>query len=146
MVFNYLNIVPYLAGTSWNLYITFLYVGIAIIAIVIFDALFVNYAFSKRSFSFTWPLIILRYIAMFFVSIGFLPFLDYFVSVLACVTNRQTGVMVHTYFPEIECWTGSHILHAVFAIFAIILFIAISMVFSLTYFEYRSTSNDPTAR
>jgi len=51
-----------------------------------------------------------------------------------------------TLFPETECWTGSHIIHATFAILVSIIFIVIAHVVSLTYFESRSTSNDLAAK
>jgi hypothetical protein len=51
-----------------------------------------------------------------------------------------------TLFPDTQCWAGSHIIHAAFAIIVSVIFIVISMVVSLTYFESRSTSNDLAAK
>ena len=51
-----------------------------------------------------------------------------------------------TLFPEVECWQGAHIIHAVFAIIISIIFILIAFVVSMTYFESRSTSNDLAAK
>jgi len=106
----------------------------------------VNYAFARKKLSFTTPIIILKYIAISFSTVLFLPFMDYFISIVACVTNPFTDKKVHTFFTDEECWTGIHVLHAVFAILGSMLFFVISGVISLTYFEYKSNSNDPTAR
>jgi len=49
-------------------------------------------------------------------------------------------------FRDVKCWEGAHIIHACFAIIVSIIFILISLVVSLTYFESRSTSNDLAAK
>lgn len=51
-----------------------------------------------------------------------------------------------TLYPETECWTGAHIIHAVFAIIVSVIFILISFVVALTYFESRCTSSDLAAK
>jgi len=144
-IFNYFNIVPYLDDTNWDLYIIFFYIGIVVVGIMIIDALYVSYAFSRKRYSFTWPIIILRYIGTLFMTVLYLPFLDYFISVPACVTDKS-GLSVHSFYSEVRCWNGVHILHAIFAILGSILFVATTAVLSLTYFEYKGVSNDPNAR
>lgn len=59
---------------------------------------------------------------------------------LRCTNGKMT------IYPDTECWTGAHIIHASFAIVISIIFIMISTVVSLTYFESRSTSNDLAAK
>ena len=39
-----------------------------------------------------------------------------------------------TLFQDTQCWSGAHIIHAVFAILISVIFVVISMVVSLTYF------------
>ena len=67
-----------------------------------------------------------------------------FTSILSCTTVN--GKTVHSFFNSVECWTGLHILHATFAILISAIFIVISMVVALTYYESKSKSNDPSAR
>ncbi len=145
-IFNYFNIVSYLDDTNWDLYIIFFYIGIVLVAIMVIDALYVSYAFSRKRYSFTWPIIILRYMGTLFMTVLYLPFLDYFMSVPACVEDKNTGLTVHSYYSEQRCWNGVHILHAIFAIFGSIMFVTVTAVLSLTYFEYKGVSNDPNAR
>jgi len=144
-IVNYFNIVTYLDSTSYDLYVTFFYIGIAILGFSIINIVYVNYAFSRKKFSFNWPIMILKYIATLFVTILYLPFLDYFISIVACVKDNG-GNNVHSYFTEVLCWNGMHILHAVFAILGSLIFFCMSIVISLTFFEYKSASNDTTAR
>jgi len=56
------------------------------------------------------------------------------------------GSYRHTIFPEMECWTELHILHGFVACLASLIFLSISIVVALTYFECAGTSNDPSAR
>jgi hypothetical protein len=113
-IVNYVNIAPYIEDTNWELYVTFLYIGIAVVAITILTFFYVSYIFSKKNVSFNWPIVFLKYLATLFITIFYLPFMDYFVSMIACVKNVDE-VSVHSYFTNIECWKGMHILHAVFA-------------------------------
>jgi len=51
-----------------------------------------------------------------------------------------------TLYNTTQCWQGAHIIHAAFAIVISIIFIVISGVVAMTYFESRSTSNDLVAK
>ena len=73
----------------------------AVVCLVILDAFYVSYSFSKKKFAFVWPMQALRTICGLFVTVLFI------VSII---------------------------------------FIVISGVVSLTYFESRSTSNDLAAK
>lgn len=127
------------------MYIIIFYVGLAVVCFAALDIIYVSYSYSKKKFALIWPLQALRALASLFVTILYLPLLDYFFSVLSCVNDRS-GKLVHSIFTEIACWQDMYILHAVLAIVISILFLAISLTISITYFECRSTSGDPNAR
>ncbi|MDR3548415.1 MAG: hypothetical protein P4M11_09165 [Candidatus Pacebacteria bacterium] len=46
-----------------------------------------------------------------------------------------SGVYVHKYYSEIQCWVGLHILHAIMAIVVSVVFIAISLIVTLTFYD-----------
>ena len=121
------------------------YVGIFIVVFVVLDIIYVSYSFSKKKFAFVWPLHVLRILFSLFITIFFLPLFDYFISLLNCVYDSN-GNYVHAYFSNVQCWNGIYILHAVIAIVMSIVFVVICLAVSMTYFECRSTSNDPTSR
>lgn len=121
------------------------YVGLSIVVLVILDIFYVSYSFSKKKFAFVWPLHALRSLCSLFVTILFLPLLDYFMSVLGCIYDLN-GNYVHHIFTEMVCWQGIYIVHAVLSIIISVVFVVISLTVSITYFECRSTSSDPTAR
>ena len=121
------------------------YVTVFIVVFVILDIIYVSYSFAKKKYAFVWPLNALRFLLSLFISILFLPFFNYFASILNCVYDDD-GDYVQIYFPNTLCWSGIYILHAVCSIFLIIIFAFICFSVSITYFERRSTSNDSTSR
>ena len=50
------------------------------------------------------------------------------------------------FFPNFYCWPGQHIIHGTFAVVVSFIFIIISLVVGLTYFDSQSTSHDISAR
>ena len=53
---------------------------------------------------------------------------------ITCFKNAE-GKYVHVYYNEIICWEGFHILHAVMTIVISLLFIVISLIVTLTFYE-----------
>ena len=60
--------------------------------------------------------------------------------------HTEHGHSYLTLFPEFECWHGIHLIHASFSIVVSTIFIIISLIVSLTYFESKSASHDISAR
>jgi len=144
-IFGYFDIVTYMKDTNYSLYITFFYIGLAVVALVYAMSFYVSFLFNRKKAVFSWPVVILKNVLLLFTTIFFLPFFEYFITIPACVENTA-GTTVHTFFSEVECWKNGHIIHGVFAIISAIFFIVVSLTASLTFFEYKNTNNDPTAR
>jgi len=70
--------------------------------------------------------------------------IETFTTMLHC--HAVEGVEVLTLFEDFECWHGMHIIHATFSIVVSSVFIIISLVVALTYFESKSASHDISAR
>lgn len=64
---------------------------------------------------------------------------------LSC-KDGPNGTQVHQYYPEITCWVGLHILHAAFAGVSSLVFIFISLVVTLTFYETKSLTTNAGAR
>ncbi len=151
---NFFQLVSWLAKLDLTTYIVVFYLCIFLVCLVILDIFYVSYSFSRKKFTFVWPLQALRSICPLFVTVLFLPLLgihfplnsnlETFTSILAC--KKKGNMSVHTLFPEFQCWTGLHILHSSFALLVSSLFMMVSIVVALTYYDSQSTSNDPSAR
>ena len=68
-----------------------------------------------------------------------------FLGILECFYNSE-GILAHYRFSTMACWTGMHILHASVAIIASAVFLIISIIVSLTFFETKTSSNSANAR
>lgn len=93
----------------------------------------------------------LRSVCGLLVTVLFIPFLGKdnlnnrtFVETFTAMLRCTNGYM--TLYPTTQCWAGTHIIHATFAILISIIFVLISFGVTLTYFESRSTSNDLAAK
>ena len=78
------------------------------------------------------------------MTVLFLPITQSLLSMLQC--QYSNGVYVHSIYPQIICWQGSHIVHGSLCVVMSVVFIIVCIVVSLTYFESRMLTEDPTAR
>ena len=144
-ILGYFEIASYMEKTNWTTYIVCLYIIFGIVLAVIFGGIFLCYQLSRSQLPHSWLVTILKNALLLFSTIFFLPFFEYFITVTACVKN-DSGESVHSYFSEVTCWQGAHIIHSVFVIVGSILFAGVSLITSFVFFEYKSTSNDATTR
>lgn len=67
-------------------------------------------------------------------------------TMLQC-DNLDDGSSVLRFYPDsLNCWTGIHILHVVCAVTTSVIFIAISFIICITFFETRFSTGNPEAR
>ena len=139
MFLSYFQLVTYLKDSSWTAYITVFYVCVFLVIAVILDIFYISYSFTKKNQAFSWPIYSLRTLLSLMTTILFMPFFDYFMSVLQCETRysdtTKTNVSVHKLFPTVVCWSDVHILHAAMAIIISIVFVILSFLVVLIYFE-----------
>lgn len=64
---------------------------------------------------------------------------------ITCVQDGS-GNYVHSYYHEIICWQGLHILYAIMAIIVSIVFILISLIVTFTFYETKSLTNNAGSR
>lgn len=144
-VFNYVNISTYLPSINYETYMASVYILVFVILLMIIDILYVSYSFQRKRFSAMWPLHILRSGVSLVVTIFFLPITEILISVITCSAN-ESGLYAMTQFPNVACWTGWHIFHAIISQFFNLLFTSICTIAAFTFFEPRMNSGDRTAR
>ncbi len=66
-------------------------------------------------------------------------------SFMSCITN-DAGISVHFMFPEMQCWTGIHFLHAIVGCVTSFFFSVVCLLVVIIFYECRNNSNDPLAR
>jgi len=149
-IFTKFNLVHPLEGGSATLYLIVLYLAVVAVTLVIFNIAYVSYSFSRKYFTVTWPLYVLRTVAKIFVTILFMPIfgkilfiLELFLTTLHCV---QYGDVVATHIGHIKCFYGFHFLHIFCAIIVAIVFVLICLICALTFFECSNEEEDLTAK
>ena len=73
-----------------------------------------------------------------------MPIIDLLLSMLSCA-NDENGKLMHVLF-DFECWVNIHIVHSVVAIFGVILFVILCLLFSLLYFEPKYQPQDVSSK
>lgn len=132
---------------NYNAFLVCLYLLIFLIILVIVDIVYVSYSFTKKKFSFTLPLVLLAQIVPLFVTFLFIPIVELLLNIITCNPSpTDPSITVLNYFPTIECFSGSHIIHASITLFFTSIFVFISTIVAMTLFEPRMTSQNLSAR
>lgn len=146
-IFRFFAIAQYFSGTfTFTLYLVIFYTCIAAIVLTVLDIVYVSYSFSKKRFDLIWPLQVLRSVVGLSVTVFFLPITEFLVNIVQCETNPDDGLSYLSSYPTVQCWAGMHIVHAVVGILNMVVFVSISLVVALNYYESKLSSTDPTAR
>src|SRR3990167_3164356 len=107
-VTNVASIDHYLKQAPWEVFLIIFYILLFILLFVKANTIYVSYSFSKKKFSFMWPVYTLWAFFSLFSTILFFPILDIFVSVLTCQAGSD-GSYYNVYFPTVQCWKSEHI-------------------------------------
>lgn len=83
-IFNKINVSTYIPGVGFDTFLILMYSLITLIILVILDIVYVAYSFSKKKFSFTWPLVFLAKIVPLIVTVMFLPIMETLLEVVNC--------------------------------------------------------------
>jgi len=135
----------YLSYFNWIVYVSLFYLSIFLVGLTIIDVFYVSYAISKKKFSYLWPIRALRSVCSLFVTALFLPLTELFFSMMACEMD-DNGVMVNTTATDIVCWQGLHILYSASAIIVSSVFLVISIIVAMTYFDIGWDDDNPTSK
>jgi len=96
------NLMPSL---NYNAFLACLYLLIFLIILVIIDIIYVSYSFSKKKFRFTLPLVLLAQIVPLFVTILFIPIMEFLLNIINCNPSlTNPNVQVLQYFQSVVCF------------------------------------------
>ena len=120
---------------------------IGLIILLIVDIIYVSYSFNKKKFKFTLPLVLLAHIVPLFVTILFIPIMEFLLNIVSCDSSEDNpDVQVLQFFPDVVCFEGTHLIHVSITLFFTSIFIFISTIVALTLFEPRMTAKTIAAR
>lgn len=147
-VFNFFQLQTYFGSAfTYTNYVIAFYLIVTVIILVFINITYVSYAFSKKRVSAIWPVIVLRSVASLVFTLFFLPITELLIGMLQCQSASDgSGMYVLANYETIECFKGSHIIHATVAIIITVLFAIVGFVVVLACFEVRMLTEDMTAR
>lgn len=146
-IFGFFAVAQYFRGTfTLTLYLVVFYSCIIGIVLTVLNIVYVSYLLSTNKIGTLLPIKLLRNVMGLAVTVFFLPITEFLIEIVQCDTDPETGLTVLSSFPEVQCWAGLHILHSVTGMIATVVFVSISMVVALNYYESKLSSTDPTAR
>jgi hypothetical protein len=147
-IFNFFQLQTYFGSAfTYTNYVIAFYLIVTVIILVFINITYVSYAFSKKRVSAIWPVIVLRSVASLVFTLFFLPITELLIGMLQCQSaSNGSGMYVLANYQTVECFKGSHIIHATVAIIITVLFAIVGFVVVLACFEVRMLTEDMTAR
>ena len=133
---------------SWNIYIIIFYIIFGLIFITLLLLIYIGYistVYSEKKSQGNFIIFILKILLFLYTTILYKPILFYLFSLSSCVKDSQ-NVLVHFYYPDVICWSGSHVIHSIFSFVIIIIFLVICILSTLTLFDSRLNFNNPCAK
>ncbi|CAD8203560.1 unnamed protein product [Paramecium pentaurelia] len=143
-IFGYVLLTPYFEMISFSGFAAMMYVCLGLVLFSLMLIFLLSYSINKSKSSFTWPIMLLRFLISIFLQALYMPIIDLLLSMLACQTD-QNGVLKHQLF-DVQCWSNIHIVHAIVAIFGTILFFILCIIFSLLYYESRYQPHEASSK
>lgn len=145
-IFSYLSLLTYIENRPLVIYLCGLYACMLAITLVIINIGYVSYSFSRKYFTATWPLYLLRTIAKIFVTGLFMPLLELIISIFHCIKDKAGTKWINHANADLECYTPIHFLHMTIGLIVTILFILISLFVALTFFENSEFTGGDSAK
>ena len=145
-IFSYLSLLTYIENRPTVIYLCGLYASILAITLVLINIGYVSYSFSRKYFTATWPLYLLRTVAKIFVTGLFMPLLEVNLSIFHCIRSDDGTQWVNHANEQLVCFTPIHFLHMSISFIVTIIFIVISLCVALTFFENSENSGGDSAK
>jgi len=133
---------------SWTIYIIIFYIIFGFIFANFLLLAYIGYngsVYGEKKNRGNLVGFILRINLSLFTTVLYQPFVIYLLSISSCVENSENQ-LTHYFFPEIQCWSGSHIMHAIFSFIIFIMFLLICFLSSLILFDNRLNFANPSAK
>jgi hypothetical protein len=154
------NIVSYLYGGSPLVFFTVFYINVSAFILIILNIAYVSYSFSRKYFTVTWPLYVLRSVAKIYITILFEPVFELFLSVFSCYpqgsavlppsslvpNNSNSTIYVNLVSPDYVCFNWAHYIHMAVSFIVILLLLITGLIVGMSFYDSSEVSDDSTAK
>jgi len=139
-----------LTSESYEFYVVWIYVGVAILVSAMGVALWVSWCFKSNHFPYIWPVMLLRMVVNAAVFLFYVSCFTVFLAAFNCnwfmegqgeiQTAEGTTEIVDlrfrmNRFPEVQCFELPHLAHGIVALVACIVFTMVAYAVTLTDYE-----------
>lgn len=121
------------------------YTLMLIVVLTILNIFYVIYSFNRNYFTYTWPLVILNNIVKIFLTLLFMPILEYFISVFLCTQYTNTsGNVINVITPtyEIVCFSTEHVIYCIISALLCSIFTFICIIVAINFFQSSPIQHD----
>jgi len=132
---GYLNGAYYVRQTSSSTYILVLYLIVGFFGLQIVGFALIGYLIQNQKNVSTIILRPVRYVWTFLNTILFVPVIEILLTILNCSTNPTDNNSYNTFFPDIQCWMGTHIAHSAVSIAVLIFYMIFNCLYNGLYFD-----------
>ena len=145
-VFSHFMLSTYLSYAGWSSYIIVLYIILGFLFLLVLFGVVITLG-STRGDGNQYSLLvtICRLLIYGFLSILYIPIIQYFFSVVDCYTPEGSTEQIHKLFKE-TCWTSIHMIHSIFSLVGLLLFSFWIALSSFLFHGYDINSSNPFNR
>ncbi len=138
------QIYPLLEDVSWTIHLSIFY---GVCALILLTLALIFYAERTNEIDVSvrpWPVRVLCLWLTLLLTILYLPTVGVMLSVVDC--EYVDGTLVHASHHEVKCFQGTHWVHALLAMFAFLIEVAMAELFAVLFYDTHIQGDDLTAR
>ena len=137
-------LITHFENSGFVSYLIMLYLVVSIISLIFIAGLYIHINSDKKRNK-TWPITFLKIFCEILLPILFLPFLEIFLTIFKCKRNLN-GSQMHIIYTDTQCYSGSYIAHVIISSLIMILFLFLSFIVAVLYYECRYNSQNFNAK
>ena len=138
----------HLSALDYYYVIVIFYVVVGFLIFIIFVCLIINVMLintNKHNLETSHVLFIIFRVYCELLQISYLPLIELFLFLFKC-KDDGTGIIIHEVFRDVNCFTGTNLVHIFVSILALLLFVSSSIFLVKFCYELRSKSHSWIAK
>ncbi|CAD8145139.1 unnamed protein product [Paramecium pentaurelia] len=143
LLLKYFTITISVKNLGIRTYLTIFYFCLGLVLFSILLIMLLAFVIQNKKLQ-KGPLILLRLLLRIILTFGFWPIVRMQFGLLACEYNKK-GKLIMMFEQSQECWTSDYYIHAMMAIFGLIITLTFSVLMALVTYESRRTDQDANA-
>jgi len=146
--FSYFTIVNHLSALDYYYVIVIFYIVIGFLIFIMFVCLIINVMLintNKHNLETSHVMFVIFRVYFELLQIIFLPIIELFFFLFKCKED-SAGFIIHEIFHDVNCFTGTNLVHIFVSILAIVMFVSSSIFLVKFCYEIRNKSQSWIAK